>query len=133
MPIHQRYENEINYLGKDRSGKIILIDGQIIPAIKMQVMGDSLNYLNTQQARYAVIHLKNIKIIKFKDHTVGIVYGLISGLGLATAFGYGAIDWDAEMAGLEMLYYMAGVVLIGGVSGGVLGIDRNYIFIEAKE
>ena len=133
MPIHQRYENEINYLGKDKHGKIILKDGQMIPALKMQVVGDSLNYLNKAQARYAIIHLNKVKVINFKDYSVGIVYGLVGGLGLATALGYLAIDWDAEMAGLGMLYYMTGGVLLGGISGGVLGIDRNYIFVEKEE
>ena len=133
MPIHQRYENEINYLGKDRSGKIILIDGQIIPAIKMYVISDSLKYLNTQIAHYDIVGLNDIKKITFKDHTIGIFYGLVGGLGLGTALGYASIDHRGHMSGLALLGYMAGGVLLGGISGGLLGIDLNYIFIEAKE
>ena len=132
LPIHQRHENEINYLGKDRSGKIIFKDGQIIPAIKMYVIGDSLKYLNTQIAHYNIVGLNDIKKITFKDHTIGIFYGLVSG-GLGVGLlGLTSIDRNAE-ANLAYAGYMAGGSILGALLGGFVGIDRNYIFIEAKE
>jgi len=133
LPIHQKFEKEINYLGNDRSGKIVLRDGKIINAIKMQVVRDTLKYLDTQQAHYGTVHLGNTKELKFKDHTVGIFYGLVGGAGIGTAMGYVSVDRNVEMAGLAILGYMVGGGVLGAITGGILGINRNYIFVEKEE
>jgi hypothetical protein len=128
LPLHEKYEKEINYLGKDHSGKITLNDDQIISSMKMFTTGDSLKFLNKNIAHYDIVSLKDVKMITFKDHTIGFFYGLIGGFGLASGFGYVSIDWDTDMAGLGMLYYMGAGILIGSMSGGLLGSDLNYIF-----
>lgn len=130
LPLHEKYEKEINYLGKNHSGKITLKDDQIIPAMKMFISRDSLKYLNKQVAQFDIISLDQIKMITFKDHTVGFFYGLIGGLGIGVGVGYVSTDWDAEMAGLGMLLYISSGILVGSVYGGITGSDLNYIIVD---
>jgi hypothetical protein len=127
LPLHQKYEKEINYLGENRSGTIILKSEENIHTEKVKVLNDSLYYFTTPESKQEVISLGEIKEIKFKDHTIGFFYGLVGGLGAGVGLGYVSIDWDGEMAGMGMLLYMGVGILVGSVYGGITGADLNYI------
>ena len=133
LPIHQKYEKEINYLGKDRSGIIVFRNNTELPVEEIRLVTDSLYYKETLQSRHSALALNDIKEIKFKDHTAGIFQGLLLGLGMGVATGYISIDWDTEMAGLGMILYGGIGILIGGIYGGISGSDLNYIFLNQEE
>lgn len=132
LPLHEKYEKEINYLGKDHSGKITLKDNQIISSMKMFTTGDSLKFLNKNIAHYDIVSLKDVKMITFKDHTIGIFYGLVGGgLGIGL-LGLAAVDRGSEAA-IAYAGYIAGGAILGALLGGFIGIDRNYIFVDLNK
>jgi len=128
LPLHQKYEKEINFLGKNRSGRIVLENDSELSVEVIKVVGDSLYYKETSQSSQVNLSLNNIKEIKFKDYPVGIFQGLVLGLGMGIATGYVSIDWDDHMAGLGMILYGGVGIIAGGIYGGISGSDLNYIF-----
>lgn len=130
LPMHQKYEKEINYLGEDRLATIILKNNLEIETLNLQIIGDSLKYSIESWDQDKIVALNDVKQIKFKDHIVGGFYGLIGGLGCGVVVGYASIDWDQEMAGLGMLLYGGIGILTGSILGSILGSDLNYIILN---
>ena len=116
LPLHQKYEKEINYLGENRSGRILLINKTEIQTETIHIKGDSLYYRLMPETPQVGISLYDVKEVRFKDHLVGVFYGFMGGLGIGVATGYVSIDWDTEMAGLGMLLYMGVGILVGSIT-----------------
>ena len=130
IPVHESYVKEINYLGENRSGLIILKDEREIETSNLCIEVDSVKFTKSSVDRYEAIALKEVQTIQFKDHVIGTFYGILGGVGAGTAVGYITIDWDTDMAGLGMLLYWGIGIVGGGLYGGIKGADINYYFLE---
>ena len=101
-PVHESYVKEINYLGNNRHGLIILKNENEIETSNLYIESDSVIFTENFLERYKAIALQEVKCIQFKDHVIGTIYGIFGGIAVGTALGYITIDWDAEMAGLGL-------------------------------
>ena len=130
--IHTDDLNVINYLGRNRTGEITLIDNKLFKAEKISIMNDSIIVEQSQIKRCKTLHLSQIQEISFTDHFVGFMYGLIGGFSLGTGIGFLFYEDSGDIPGLAILGYAAGFGLVGTISGAIIGIDRRYIFINGQ-
>ena len=128
--VSSEYKDEINYLGKRRTSKIKLIDSKEINTGKIKVVYDSLIYTSEEVNHSKSIPLTQIEEISFNDHFVGFVYGVVGGFGIGILFGYSQVDRSTEMAALGILGYGIGGLIVGSISGAIIGVDRRYRFLE---
>jgi len=140
---HPDHTKRINGYGKNRSGTITLHSGPV-KVTWLHLAGDSLAFTDSPAATPTTVPLHEVEKIAFKDHWVGLAYGLLLGAGFGTLVGVAFIGGDTdeytylagstggEMPGLAILGGMIAGGAIGGIAGYSIGSKIQFVFVPKK-
>jgi hypothetical protein len=116
----QDYLEKLNYLGRHRTGLVILKSEERFKADKIEVINDSLVCINSEIQTRNSISIKEVKKISFKDRFIGGFYGAFIG---------GFTGWLSYPHPYTIL--LVGVSC--GITGYLIGSDLNFVFIDKKK
>jgi hypothetical protein len=127
---------EINYLGRNYSSKIYLLDNTIIYPYHLNVSRDSLTFSNSDDENFHKIPIGQIAKITFKDNRAslfsGLWIGIVSG-ALATLISVVIMDCKTCHPNIGPLIIGAIAVPIGFITGYIFSGEREYIFNETGQ
>ena len=125
-PYHE-YVNKINYLGRHRTGTIILANEKWFKADKIEIINDSLFCIDSETQVPKSYNIMDVHKISFKDRFIGGFYGACLGGFIGICSGIG-------VTGPYPIQY---AILIFGVTGAIpgylIGSDLNFVFVNFKK
>jgi hypothetical protein len=124
---YQEYINKINYLGRHRTGSIILVNEKRFKADKIEIINDSLVCIRPETQIENSYSIREVEKISFKDRFVGSVYGLLIGCSVGLSLAGGSTE----------PFPVQNVLIIGGLAGAIpgylIGSDLNFVFVDINK
>jgi len=128
---------EFNNKTSGETNRIELLNGQQAEGRNVQVIGDSVVWLDESTGKTSSVTIDKIKTVVRRNHSFGALEGFGFGLFIGGASGalssigkHSSFLGDSDLWAYYALAY--GVVggVLGGTIGGIIGDTYNYRFVD---